>query len=331
MATNAMIEAEGLKKRYGPTQALAGVDLLVNAGTILGMLGPNGAGKTTAVRILTTLAIPDEGWARVAGHDVVAEAGAVRRQIGVTAQDATLDELLTGRQNLVMVGELSGLRRASAKARAEELLARFELTDAADRIMKGYSGGMRRRLDLAAGLVTRPPVLFLDEPTTGLDPTSRLRMWDVIRELVAEGVTLLLTTQYLEEADELADRIVVINHGTVIAEGTSAELKAATGGARLTVTLSAPHPAARAALEPYVDGTIHVSQDDRRFQAAVRRSSGLATTVVRALDAAGATVDDVEVRPPSLDDVFFSLTGHAATEDVEEPDDLSALGAEVTV
>ncbi len=220
--------------------------------------------------------------------DVVSDAAAVRRQIGVTAQDATLDELLTGRQNLVMVGELRGLRRSSAKARAVELLERFELTDAADRIMKGYSGGMRRRLDLAAGLVTRPPVLFLDEPTTGLDPTSRLRMWEVIRELVAEGATLLLTTQYLEEADELADRIVVIDHGTVIAEGTSAELKAATGGARLTVTLAAPHPRARDALEPYVDGPIHVSQDDRRFQAAVRSTSGLATTVVRALDAAGA-------------------------------------------
>jgi ABC-2 type transport system ATP-binding protein len=328
MATGAMIEAEGLKKRYGPTQALAGVDLSVGAGSILGMLGPNGAGKTTAVRILTTLAIPDAGWARVAGHDVVGEAAAVRRQIGVTAQDATLDELLTGRQNLVMVGELSGLRRRNAKARADELLARFELSDAADRIMKGYSGGMRRRLDLAAGLVTRPPVLFLDEPTTGLDPTSRLRMWEVIRELVAEGVTLLLTTQYLEEADELADRIVVIDHGTVIAEGTSAELKAATGGARLTVTLSAPHPLARAALEPYVDGAIHVSQGDRRLQAAVRNSSGLATLVVRALDAAGAAVDDVEVRPPSLDDVFFSLTGHAATV-ADSPDELEPLEAGV--
>jgi ABC-2 type transport system ATP-binding protein len=320
-----MIEAEGLRKRYGSTQALAGVDLSVAAGSILGVLGPNGAGKTTAVRILTTLAVPDAGRARVAGHDVVSEAGEVRRQIGVTAQDATLDELLTGRQNLVMVGELSGLRRAGAKARAAELLERFELTDAADRVMKGYSGGMRRRLDLAAGLVTRPPVLFLDEPTTGLDPTSRLRMWEVIRELVADGATLLLTTQYLEEADELADRIVVIDHGTVIAEGTSAELKAATGGARLTITLAAPHPAARDALEPFVDGPIHLSQDDRRFQAAVRGTSGLATTVVRALDAAGVVVDDVEVRPPSLDDVFFSLTGHGVTDEVETPDDLQAL------
>ncbi len=214
-----MIEAEGLTKRYGPTVALAGIDLQVPAGSILGMLGPNGAGKTTALRILTTLSLPDDGWARVAGHDVVREAAAVQRNIGVTAQDATVDEVLTGRQNLVMIGRLSGLRRRQARARAAELLDQFDLADAADRMLKEYSGGMRRRLDLAAGLVTRPPVLFLDEPTTGLDPASRLRMWNVIRELVAGGVTLLLTTQYLDEADELADRIVVIDHGHVIAEG----------------------------------------------------------------------------------------------------------------
>jgi ABC-2 type transport system ATP-binding protein len=325
-----MIEAEGLVKRYGPTEALAGVDLSVSAGTILGVLGPNGAGKTTAVRILTTLDLPDAGRARVAGHDVVTEAAAVRRHIGVTAQDATLDEALTGRQNIVMVGELSGLRRASAKARASELLDRFELSDAADRVMKGYSGGMRRRLDLAAGLVTRPPVLFLDEPTTGLDPTSRVRMWGVIRELVADGATLLLTTQYLEEADELADRILVMDHGTVIAEGTSGELKTAVGGARLTVTLSAPHPDARSALEPFVDGPIRVSENDRRFQAAVRSVSGLATTVVRALDAAGALVDDVEVRQPSLDDVFFSLTGHPVIYEVEATHDAHVATAGVS-
>jgi ABC-2 type transport system ATP-binding protein len=316
VANTTMIEAEGLTKRYGSTQALAGVSLSVAAGTIVGVLGPNGAGKTTAVRILTTLALPDGGWARVAGHDVVSQAGEVRTKIGVTAQDATLDDALTGRQNLVMVGELSGLRRQPAKARAAELLERFELTEAADRVMKGYSGGMRRRLDLAAGLVTRPPVLFLDEPTTGLDPTSRLRMWEVIRELVADGATLVLTTQYLEEADELADRIMVIDHGRVIAEGTSAELKSATGAARLTVTLAGPHPAAVRALSPYVEGQIHLSGDDRRLQAAVRSGSGLATTIVRALDAAGVLVDDIEVRQPSLDDVFFSLTGHAAEDAV---------------
>jgi ABC-2 type transport system ATP-binding protein len=316
-----MIEAEGLTKRYGDTIALAGIDLQVPAGSILGVLGPNGAGKTTAVRILTTLAWPDSGRARVAGYDVVREAAAVQRNIGVTAQDATVDEMLTGRQNLVMVGRLSGLRRSQARARAAELLGQFDLTDAADRILKQYSGGMRRRLDLAAGLMTRPPVLFLDEPTTGLDPVSRLRMWNVIRELVADGVTLLLTTQYLDEADELADQIVVIDHGHVIAGGAPAELKAETGGARLEVTLSEADPGAPAALEPFVAGPVHVSQDGRRLRAPVRSGGGVATTVVRALDAAGITVDDVEVHQPSLDDVFFALTGRPAetAEDRDEP------------
>jgi ABC-2 type transport system ATP-binding protein len=309
MSDSLMIEAENLTKHYGETVALAGIDLAVPAGTILGVLGPNGAGKTTAVRILTTLALPDSGTARVAGFDVLTEAGEVRRRIGVAAQDATLDDSLTGRQNLVMVGELSRLRRTEAKARATDLLARFDLSDAGDRIMKGYSGGMKRRLDLAASLVTRPPVLFLDEPTTGLDPTSRQRMWDVIRELVADGVTLLLTTQYLDEADTLADNIVVIDHGRVIAQGTSRQLKEATGGARLEATLTEPHPGAVAALAPLVDGPVHVSEDGRRIHASVRTGSGLATSVVRALDAAGIRVDDVEVLQPSLDDVFFALTG----------------------
>jgi daunorubicin resistance ABC transporter ATP-binding subunit len=309
MSGEPMIEAHGLTKRFGATVALDGLDLEVPAGAILGVLGPNGAGKTTAVRILTTLALPDGGWARVAGHDVVGQAAAVQRRIGVTAQDATLDEILTGRQNLVMVGRLSGLRRAQARARATELLDRFELADAGDRVLKGYSGGMRRRLDLAAGLVTRPPVLFLDEPTTGLDPTSRVRMWGVIRELVADGVTLLLTTQYLDEADELADRIVVVDHGRAIAGGTASELKAQTGGARLDVTLTAADPAAALALGPLVAGPVQCSHDGRRLRAPVQTAAGLATTVVRALDAAGVSVDDVEVHRPSLDDVFFALTG----------------------
>ena len=320
MAETAVIEAHGLKKSFGATVALDGIDLEVPAGAILGMLGPNGAGKTTAVRILTTLSIPDAGSARVSGHDVVTEAKAVQRKIGVTGQQATLDEVLTGRENLVMVGRLSGLSRARARVRAGELLAQFELTDAGDRILKEYSGGMRRRLDLAAGLVTRPPVLFLDEPTTGLDPTSRVRMWDVIRELVGGGATLLLTTQYLDEADELADRIVVIDHGCVIAEGTAAELKAQVGGARLEVTLSDVHPGAPAALGPFVAGPVHVSHDGRRLRAPVARADGLASTIVRALDEAQITVDDVQVHQPSLDDVFFALTGHPTDTGAEAPE-----------
>jgi ABC-2 type transport system ATP-binding protein len=309
MGVELMIEAEDLAKRYGETQALAGVSFTVPAGTILGLLGPNGAGKTTAVRILTTLALPDGGRGTVAGIDVVRQPGEVRRHIGVAAQDATLDPLLTGRQNLVLVGELSDMGRAASRARAAELLAQFELTDAADRVLKGYSGGMRRRLDLAASLMTRPPVLFLDEPTTGLDPTSRQRVWEAIRELLGEGVTVLLTTQYLDEADALAHRIVVVDHGRVIADGTPTELKEASRSARLEVTLPAPHPAAVGAMAPLVSGPVHVSEDGRRLSAGVDAAPGLATSVVRALDQAGVLVDNIEVRQPSLDDVFFSLTG----------------------
>jgi len=323
MTHDLMIQAHGLRKRFGPTVALDGIDLEVPEGSILGVLGPNGAGKTTAVRILTTLSIPDAGSARVAGHDVVSEANEVQRKIGVTAQDATLDEVLTGRENLVMVGRLSGLRRTQARVRASALLDQFDLTDAGDRILKEYSGGMRRRLDLAAGLVARPPVLFLDEPTTGLDPTSRVRMWGVIRDLVADGVTLLLTTQYLDEADELADRIVVIDHGRVIAGGTAAELKAQVGGARLELTLSEPDQSAALALSPFVAGEVHVSHDGRRLRAPVRGTGGLASTVVRALDEAGITVDDVEVHQPSLDDVFFALTGHP-TDEATQPIEVAA-------
>nr|WP_083986298.1 ATP-binding cassette domain-containing protein [Frankia sp. EI5c] len=307
-----MIEASSLSKRYGETQALAGINLSVPAGTVLGVLGPNGAGKSTAVRILTTLARPDSGSARVAGFDVATQAGDVRRRIGVTAQDATLDEALTGRQNLRMTAALSGLRRRDADARATELLERFELAHAADRVLKGYSGGMRRRLDLAASLVARPAVLFLDEPTTGLDPASRARMWEIVRDLVATGTTVLLTTQYLEEADALADHIVVIDHGRIAARGTARELKDMVGGHRLEVTLSAAHPDAAAALAPLLDGRVDTEGDGRRLRAAVRAGSGVATEVIRALDAVGARVDDLVVHAPSLDDVFFALTGTAA-------------------
>ena len=304
-----MIEADGLIKSYGQTRALAGVSFSVPAGSVLGLLGPNGAGKTTAVRILTTLALPDAGRARVAGIDVLAHPAAVRRQIGVAAQDATLDGLLTGRQNLVLVGELSGMGTGQARARAAELLELFELTDAADRVVKGYSGGMRRRLDLAASLLTRPPVLFLDEPTTGLDPVSRQRVWAVIRELIGSGVTLLLTTQYLDEADALADRIVVVNHGQVIAEGRPRELKERSRSAHVEVTLAEPGPEAAEIIAPLVGGRVSVSADGLRMDAAVDSSPGLATAVVRALDRAGLLVNNIEVRQPSLDDVFFALTG----------------------
>jgi ABC-2 type transport system ATP-binding protein len=316
MVEELMIQADGLKKRYGETQALDGVSFSVPAGTILGLLGPNGAGKTTAVRVLTTLAQPDAGTATVAGIDVVHHPAEVRRHIGVAAQDATLDPLLTGRQNLVLVGELSDMGRAASRARASELLDRFELTFAADRVLKGYSGGMRRRLDLAASMMTRPPVLFLDEPTTGLDPVSRQRVWETIRELIGEGVTVLLTTQYLEEADELASRIVVVDHGRVIADGTPLELKEASRSAHLEVTLSEPSAAALSAIAPLVAGEVTVSEDGRRLSAGVDASTGLATAVVRALDAAGVSVDNIEVRQPSLDDVFFSLTGGHIEEEV---------------
>jgi ABC-2 type transport system ATP-binding protein len=317
--TDAMLEAEGLTKRFGTTQALAGVDLAAPAGSIHGVLGPNGAGKTTAVRILTTLALPDSGWARVAGHDVVRDAAAVRRSIGVAAQDATLDETLTGRENLVMVGELSRMRRRDARSRAGELLRTFDLEDASDRILKTYSGGMRRRLDLAASTMARPRVLFLDEPTTGLDPTSRRQVWSVIRELVSEGATVLLTTQYLDEADQLADRISVIDHGRVIAEGTPAELKRVTGGASLEATLSVADVAALEALRPLVEGPLQVSDGARRLRGRVRSTAGLVKRVVLALEEAGVELEDVAVHQPTLDDVFLRLTGPASGRDGEAP------------
>jgi daunorubicin resistance ABC transporter ATP-binding subunit len=316
-----MVEAKALSKRYGETQALDDVDLEVATGSILGVLGPNGAGKTTALRILTTLSTPDSGRAWVDGHDVVAEPAAVRRKIGVTGQDATLDELLTGRQNLTMVSRLSRLGRSAARRRTDELLELFELTDAADRMVKGYSGGMRRRLDLAASLVMRPPVLFLDEPTTGLDPTSRQRVWGVIRGLVVDGVTVLLTTQYLDEADSLADDIIVIDHGRVIARGTPRELKSATDSQLLEVTLAAPHAGASAALQRFSVGSVTASDDGRHLWTPARNEPGLAVAALRALDEAGVLVDDITVHRPSLDDVFAVLTGAPAPapESVEVP------------
>jgi ABC-2 type transport system ATP-binding protein len=314
MVADAAIEARGLRKSYGDVRALDGVDLHVPAGTVLGLLGPNGAGKTTAVRILTTLLPADGGSARVAGLDVEREAAALRSQIGLAGQYAAVDENLTGAENLTMVGRLYHLPKGAPQARAAELLERFDLSDAADRLVRTYSGGMRRRLDLAAALVARPPVLFLDEPTTGLDPRSRLALWETIEARVAGGTTVLLTTQYLDEADRLADRISVIDRGRVIAEGTSDELKDQVGGERLEVTLErqAEADAAIGALEPIaadapllVDGIVRVPVRGRR---------GAIAAAVRRLDEAGVGIEDVALRRPTLDDVFLSLTGHAAEE-----------------
>jgi ABC-2 type transport system ATP-binding protein len=321
------IRTVALTKSYGATEVLTGIDLDIERGSVFALLGPNGAGKTTTIRILATLTAPSGGSAHVAGFDVRAQRREVRRRISLTGQFAAIDELQTGRENLQMMARLRSLPGRAARARASELLEAFDLGVAADRRVATYSGGMRRRLDLAAGLVTRPPVLFLDEPTTGLDPTSRARMWRVIRDLVADGATLLLTTQYLDEADELADRIVVIDHGRAIAEGSAAELKAQTGGARLEVTLSEHDEGAVTALEPFATGTVHVSHDGRRLRAPVQGGSGLATTVVRALDAAGIGVDDVQVHQPSLDDVFFALTGHEAEPETAPTDEREAVPA----
>jgi len=311
------IEATGLVKRYGPVVALDGLDLSVPEGTVTGLLGPNGAGKTTAVRIFTTLLVPDAGQARVGGLDVVTEADRLREIIGLSGQYAAVDEDLTGFENLDLVGRLYHLGRRASRERARELLEQFDLVDAADRSVKGYSGGMRRRLDLAGALVARPPLLFLDEPTTGLDLRSRLAMWETIAELVAAGSTLLLTTQYLEEADRLADQVAVIDRGRVIASGSTDELKKLVGGERFELTVSRVDElaTARAVLAPLAVGEIAVDEQARTITVPVTGGPAMLTDGLRRLDEVSVQVLDIGLRRPTLDDVFLTLTGHSAQDE----------------
>ncbi|HTO01537.1 MAG TPA: ATP-binding cassette domain-containing protein [Microthrixaceae bacterium] len=323
------VEVSGLKKSFGDTHALTGIDFQIERGTVLGVLGPNGAGKTTAVRILSTLLKPDAGTAFIDGIDVVAKPALARARIGLTGQYAAVDERLTGFENLQLVGRFFHMRTPAARRRAHELLDQFSLDQAADRVVKGYSGGMRRRLDIAMSLIAQPSVLFLDEPTTGLDPRSRLEMWDVIDNLVAEGTTTLLTTQYLDEAERLASNIIVIDHGTVIAEGTAEELKARSGGERVEVTIA---EASRLKQVADLLGDFRVAglgesvdTDSLTVTIPVSRTEGIVPAVVRALDSKGIEVTDVVVRRPTLDDVFLELTGRPAEdESTELGDDSSA-------
>ncbi|MFK3983341.1 ATP-binding cassette domain-containing protein [Micromonospora sp. NPDC050397] len=324
-APAAAVQVEGLVKRYGGRPALDGFDLAVEAGTVHGLLGPNGAGKTTAVRILSTLLRPDAGQARVAGHDVVRDPVAVRTRIGLVGQHAAVDEILSGRQNLVMFGRLYHLPASAARRRADDLLHRFGLADTGDKPVSRYSGGMRRRLDLAASLILAPAVLFLDEPTTGLDPRSRAEVWQAVRGLVAGGTTVLLTTQYLDEADQLADRISVVDHGRTIAEGSTDQLKSRLGGDRIDVVVRAADrvPIAASVIAGVTDAAPEVNPDTRRVSAPVVDRVAALTAVVRALDTAGVEAEDIVLRRPTLDEVFLHLTGHPAVH-TDPPDGTGA-------
>ena len=327
MQSTLAIEASGLRKAFGETQAVDGVDLAVRTGSVYGILGPNGAGKTTTVRMLATLIRPDAGEARVLGHDIVHEADAVRSVVSLTGQLASVDEDLTGQENLVLIGRLLGYRRAQAKARAAELLEAFELGDAAGRLAKSYSGGMRRRLDIAASIVLRPQLMFLDEPTTGLDPRSRNQVWDIVRALVADGTTVLLCTQYLDEADQLADGIAVIDHGKVIAEGTPAQLKASVGSGALHIRLLEPEqrPGAEQVLARALEANVHLEPDPAALTVGCA-SPDRAAEAVAELTRSGIDVAGFSLGQPSLDEVFLALTGHPAEEAEEGQEPVGTRG-----